>query len=66
VAKGYSPALLKKMVYATAPLLANPAGFGQMSVSQWQSFADWMHNDGLITKPVTASSVVNDSLLPKS
>ncbi len=66
VAKGYSPALLKKMVYATAPLLANPAGFGAMSVSQWQSFANWMHEDGLITKPVQASSVVNTSLLPKS
>jgi putative hydroxymethylpyrimidine transport system substrate-binding protein len=66
VAKGYSPALLKKMVYATAPLLKNPAGFGAMSVSQWQSFANWMKSDGLITKPVQASSVVNTSLLPKS
>ncbi len=66
VAKGYSPALLKKMVYATAPLLHNPDGFGAMSVSQWQSFANWMKSDGLITKPVQASSVVNTSLLPKS
>ena len=66
VAKGYSPALLKKMVYATAPLLANPAGFGAMSASQWQSFANWMHADGLITKPVQASAVVDTSLLPKS
>ena len=66
VAKGYSPALLKQMVYATAPLLNNPAGFGTMSVSQWQSFANWMKSDGLITKPVQASSVVNTSLVPKS
>ena len=66
VAKGYSPALLKKMVYATAPLLKNPAGFGAMSLSQWQNFANWMKSDGLITKPVQASSVVNTSLLPKS
>jgi putative hydroxymethylpyrimidine transport system substrate-binding protein len=65
VAKGYSPALLKQMVYATAPLLKNPSGFGAMSVSQWQSFANWMKSDGLITKPVQASSVVNTSLLPK-
>jgi putative hydroxymethylpyrimidine transport system substrate-binding protein len=65
VAKGYSPALLKKMVYATAPLLKNPAGFGAMSVSQWQSFANWMKSDGLLTKSVQASSVVNTSLLPK-
>lgn len=66
VAKGYSPALLKKMVYATAPLLHNQDGFGAMSVSEWQSFANWMKSDGLITKPVQASSVVNTSLLPKS
>ena len=66
VAKGYSPALLKQMVYATAPLLKNPAGFGSMSVSQWQSFANWMKSDGLLTKPVQASSVVNTSLLQKS
>ena len=66
VAKAYSPALLKQMVYATAPLLKNTAGFGAMSVSQWQSFANWMKSDGLITKPVQASSVVNTSLLPNS
>jgi putative hydroxymethylpyrimidine transport system substrate-binding protein len=66
VAKGYSPALLKKMVYATAPLLHNPDGAGAMSVSQWQSFANWMKAEGLIKKPVQASSVVNTSLLPKS
>jgi putative hydroxymethylpyrimidine transport system substrate-binding protein len=65
VAKGYSPALLKHMVYATAPLLKNPAGFGSMSVAQWQSFANWMKSDGLITKPVQASAVVNTSLVPK-
>jgi putative hydroxymethylpyrimidine transport system substrate-binding protein len=66
VAKGYSPALLKKMVYATAPLLKNPDGFGAMSVSQWQSFANWMKSDGLVKKQVQASSVVNTSLLPNS
>jgi putative hydroxymethylpyrimidine transport system substrate-binding protein len=65
VAKGYSPALLKQMVDATAPLLANPGGFGSMTVSSWQSFADWMKSEGLITKSVQASSVVNTSLLPK-
>ncbi len=54
------------MVYATAPLLKNPAGFGSMSVSQWQSFANWMKSDGLLTKSVQASSVVNTSLVPKS
>jgi len=66
VAKGYSAAMLKKMVYATAPLLHNSAGFGAMSVSAWQSFANWMKSDGLITKPVQASSVVDPNLVPKS
>lgn len=66
VAKGYSPALLKKMVYATAPLLHNSAGFGAMSVAQWQSFANWMKSDGLISRPVQASSVVVTNLVPKS
>lgn len=67
VAKGYSPALLKRMVDVTAPLLANPGGFGAMSPSAWQSFAAWMYHAGLITKPVnvTASGIVDTSLLPK-
>jgi putative hydroxymethylpyrimidine transport system substrate-binding protein len=66
VAKGYNPALLKKMVYGTAPLLHNSAGFGAMNVAQWQSFANWMKSEDLITKPVQASSVVNTALVPKS
>jgi hypothetical protein len=37
-----------------------------MSVSEWQSFANWMKSDGLITKPVQAAAVVNTSLLPNS
>lgn len=67
VAKGYSQALLKQMVGVTAPLLANPGGFGAMSVAGWQSFADWMLKSGLITKAVnvSAAGIVNTSLLPK-
>jgi putative hydroxymethylpyrimidine transport system substrate-binding protein len=67
VAKGYNPSLLKQMVDATAPLLANPAGFGEMSPTAWQSFATWMHKAGLITKPVSIAktALVNTSLLPK-
>lgn len=66
VAKGYSHAVLKQMVYATAPLLHNPQGPGFMSVSAWQSFADWMKAKGLISKPVNAAKFVDTSLLPKS
>jgi putative hydroxymethylpyrimidine transport system substrate-binding protein len=64
VAKGYSASLLKKMVDVTAPLLKNSAGFGAMDVAQWQSFADWMKSDGLISTSVNASLVVNTSFLP--
>ena len=67
VAKGYSPTLLRQMVDVTAPLLANPAGFGAMSQTDWQSFATWMYHVGLITKSVSvaATGIVNTSLLPK-
>jgi putative hydroxymethylpyrimidine transport system substrate-binding protein len=67
VAKGYSSALLQKMVTKTATLLTNPGGFGSMNVSAWQSFADWMKKEGLITAPVNVSStgLVDTSLLPK-
>lgn len=68
VAKGYSPTLLSQMVDETAPLLANPAGFGEMTSTAWQSFATWMYKAGLITKPVNIAQtgLVNTSLLPKS
>jgi putative hydroxymethylpyrimidine transport system substrate-binding protein len=68
VAKGYSPALLRQMVDVTAPLLANPAGFGAMSPADWQSFATWMYHAGLITRPVNVSTagIVDTTLLPKS
>jgi putative hydroxymethylpyrimidine transport system substrate-binding protein len=67
VAKGYSPSLLRQMVDVTAPLLANPVGFGAMSETEWQSFAAWMYHVGLITKQVSVSAtgIVNTSLLPK-
>lgn len=67
VAKGYSPSLLKQMVDGTAPLLANPAGFGEMTGTAWQSFATWMNTAGLITKPVNVAKagLLNTSFLPK-
>jgi putative hydroxymethylpyrimidine transport system substrate-binding protein len=67
VAKGYSPPLLRQMVDDTVPLLANPAGFGAMTATAWQSFATWMYGAGLITKPVNIAKagLVNTSLLPR-
>jgi putative hydroxymethylpyrimidine transport system substrate-binding protein len=64
VVKGYPANQVKQMVAATAPLLNNPLGFGQMSTASWQSFANWMHQNGLITKAVNVSDVMTDSYLP--
>lgn len=65
VAKGYSADELVKMVDATVPFLKNPAGgFGKLDVTKWQSFADWMLSEKLLTKHVDVNSVVDNSYLP--
>ena len=64
VIKGYPANQVKQMVDVTAPLLNNPLGFGQMDAKAWQSFADWMHTNGLISKAVNVSNVMTDSYLP--
>jgi putative hydroxymethylpyrimidine transport system substrate-binding protein len=64
VIKGYPADQVKQMVDVTAPLLSNPLGFGQMSAASWQSFANWMHASGLISKAVNVSNVMTDSYLP--
>ena len=64
VVKGYPANQVKQMVAATAPLLSNPLGFGRMDAASWQSFANWMHSNGLISKPVTVSNVMTDNYLP--
>jgi putative hydroxymethylpyrimidine transport system substrate-binding protein len=64
VIKGYPANQVKQMVDVTAPLLNNPRGFGQMDAKSWQSFADWMHTNGLISKAVNVSTLMTDSYLP--
>jgi putative hydroxymethylpyrimidine transport system substrate-binding protein len=64
VVKGYPANQVAQMVAATAPLLNNPAGFGHMDQASWQSFADWMKANGMIDKPVDASTVTTNSYLP--
>jgi putative hydroxymethylpyrimidine transport system substrate-binding protein len=64
VIKGYPADQVKQMVDVTAPLLNNPLGFGQMNAKSWQSFADWMHSNGLISKAVNVSTLMTDSYLP--
>jgi putative hydroxymethylpyrimidine transport system substrate-binding protein len=64
VIKGYPAKQVQQMVDVTAPLLNNPLGFGQMSEKSWQSFANWMLANKLITKAVNVSNVMTDKYLP--
>jgi putative hydroxymethylpyrimidine transport system substrate-binding protein len=64
VVKGYPASQVAKMVDATAPLLNNPRGFGQMDQASWQSFADWMKANGMINKSVNAAAVMTNAYLP--
>lgn len=66
VAKGYSKELIEKMVVATAPLLANPQGFGYMDSAQWQRFADWLHAQQATKTKVDTTALVSNAYLPKS
>lgn len=60
----YTDADLNAMVPVTVADYKNPLGFGEMSTSNWQAFADWMLANKLITKPVTASNAETDAYLP--
>jgi putative hydroxymethylpyrimidine transport system substrate-binding protein len=64
VVKGYPKSQVAQMVAATAPLLNNPKGFGQMDQASWQQFADWMKANGMINKSVDATTVMTDAYLP--
>ncbi|MGF7238211.1 MAG: ABC transporter substrate-binding protein [Frankia sp.] len=66
VAKGYDPADLPKIISATVPLLRSPAGFGQMNIADWQSFASWMRTEKLIGKSVSGADVATNAYLPAS
>jgi hypothetical protein len=63
-AGGYTDADINAMVPVTVADYKNPLGFGEMSASQWQAFANWMLANKLITKPVTASDAETDAYLP--
>jgi putative hydroxymethylpyrimidine transport system substrate-binding protein len=66
VAKGYSREVIRKMVDATAPLLANPQGFGRMDPAQWQRFADWVFEQGATRAKVDTGPLVTNNYLPGS
>jgi putative hydroxymethylpyrimidine transport system substrate-binding protein len=63
-AGGYTDADINAMVPVTVADYKNPLGFGQMSASNWQAYADWMLANKLITKAVTASDAETDAYLP--
>jgi putative hydroxymethylpyrimidine transport system substrate-binding protein len=65
-AGGYTDADINAMVPVTVADYKNPLGFGQMSASNWQAYADWMLANKLITKAVTASAAETDAYLPGS
>ena len=64
VVKGYPQNQIAKMVAATAPLLDNPKGFGQMDLAAWQSFADWMTTNKMIKNKVDTSTLATNDYLP--
>jgi putative hydroxymethylpyrimidine transport system substrate-binding protein len=63
-AGGYTIADLNAMVPVTVADYKNPLGFGQMSTTQWQAYANWMLANKLITKSVTAADAETDAYLP--
>jgi putative hydroxymethylpyrimidine transport system substrate-binding protein len=65
VIKGYPKSQVTQMVAATAPLLDNPKGFGRMDPAAWQSFADWMTSNKMITKKVDTTTLATNDYLPQ-
>jgi putative hydroxymethylpyrimidine transport system substrate-binding protein len=63
-AGGYTVADINAMVPVTVADYKNPLGFGEMSTSEWQAYANWMLANKLITKSITASDAETDAYLP--
>lgn len=63
-AGGYTDADINAMVPVTVADYKNPLGFGEMSASEWQAYANWMLANKLITKSITASDAETDAYLP--
>ena len=57
---------VKAQLRETAPVLS-PSDVPTLGVdpAQWTQFADWMTQNGLLTKPVDASAAVTDQFLPE-
>ena len=64
--KGLDPDQTRAEVDATLPLLAAPKGspYGYLDPGQWQAYASWMAQNGLISKPPQPNDVLSNQLLP--
>ena len=65
--KDLDPGTVAAQLRVTAPLLS-PSDEPTLNVdpAKWQSFADWMRRNGLLTKPVDVPAAVTAAFLPKS
>ncbi len=65
--KGLDRGLQEAVVKATLPVFF-PADrerpFGYQDPAEWQAYADWMRDEGLITRRQTAEQVVTNEFLP--
>jgi ABC-type nitrate/sulfonate/bicarbonate transport system substrate-binding protein len=64
----YDAKFLDKSVPYTLQLLAPASGTktGCIDTAAWQSYADWMKTNGLVTGTPDASAVTSDAYLPYS
>jgi putative hydroxymethylpyrimidine transport system substrate-binding protein len=64
--KGLDADQTRAEVAATLPLLASPAGkpFGYMDPAEWQAYASWMADHGLISSVPRTGDVLTNQLLP--
>jgi len=61
------PKLAAAEVKATLPLLSAPSGdqpYGYMDPQEWETFAGWMRDNGLIESLPKASELLDDGYLP--
>jgi putative hydroxymethylpyrimidine transport system substrate-binding protein len=63
------PKLTAAEVKATLPLLAPPSAsseghpYGYMDPAQWTRFAAWMHDNGLLSSPLSAGALLSNDYL---
>jgi len=64
--QGLDPRLTRAEIDATLPLLAKSKGerFGEMNAEEWQLFAAWMADNGLIADAPAPDEVLTNELLP--